>query len=141
MNPSLSFWPALAITWVLTIGVAQLVVGCFARPRIQGKIKKEYPDDARRDKDAEEDAGPWLAFWVGVIETTTFLFFFVFNVPAVGAFIGAWMIVKMGTGWHRFAAVEKSRYYPRMGFAALLLTLLNVLIALLSSKTLFIWLQ
>jgi hypothetical protein len=140
MDPNLGFWPALGITWVVTIGAAQLVVGKFAHPWMQRKVKAEYPEDAGRDEDAEKTAGAWLVVWVGVIETTVFLCFFVFNVAAVGAFIGAWMIVKMGTGWHRLALARKSRYYPRMGFVALLLTLMNVLIALVGARLVFVWL-
>jgi hypothetical protein len=78
--------------------------------------------------------------WVGLVETTAFFLFFIFHVAAGGAFIGAWIIVKMATGWHRFAAAATSRYYPRMGFVALTLTLLNVLIALFGAKAIFVWL-
>ncbi len=139
MKPALEFWPALWTALLATLFAAQLVVGLAARSLMHWLIAREYPEDAAVDRKAEEAAGPWLPIWVGVVETTTFFLFFVFEVAAAGAFIGAWLIVKMGTGWHRLALATQSRYYPRMGFAALTLTLLNVLFALVGAQV-FYWL-
>ena len=114
-----------------------MVVGLIAHPLIYGKIKKEYPNEAKEDEEAEKNAGRWLTIVVGLVETTAFFLFFIFEVSAVGAFVAGWIAIKMATGWHRFARATESRYYPRMGFGALTLNLLNVLFALIGAQVFY----
>ena len=72
-----------------------------------------------------------LTILIGVFERIIYTIFFAYEVSAVGAFVGTWILAKMVTGWNRYTKDKPE--YKALGFNALILNVISLLFGFLGA--------
>jgi hypothetical protein len=114
--PLFSEWPlcgkiTLNILWSIIVGIP---FTCLWSTALHKRVK--VFDKKRTDKEKNKGkAGriPWIPRWIGIFERGFFCVLIGFNIPGAAGFIGAWVGLKLATGW---GAWSKGETYGRAVF-------------------------
>lgn len=90
----------------------------------------DFSVNVASDKRTEERKTEWLAQIIGSFEVATYTIVIAVGGPAGVAFFPAWVALKMAAGW---GTREPSNFTRRMSMRALVLNLVNLILALVAA--------